>query len=137
MIDPLSLSHSIFRAPQIPAPDPAHPQPRFSNCLTNIGLIEPAASGKYITDQMPVWLTTMNLESYMVTERKVRHYVETHTLAARLVSIVNFFTLLLCLLMDVVDMPSRIRTHLNRGHGKFRSGSRAILSMPAFLLLRH
>lgn len=79
----------------------------------------------------------MNLESYMVTERKVRHYVETHTLAARLVSIVNFFTLLLCLLMDVVDMPSRIRIHLNRGHGKFRSGSRAILSMPAFLLLRH
>jgi hypothetical protein len=78
----------------------------------------------------------MNLESRMVTEREVRHFVESRTLAARLTGILNFITMLLCLLMDMFNMPSEIRIHLNQGHGKFPSGSRAILPRPDSFALR-
>ncbi len=78
----------------------------------------------------------MNLESRMVTEREVRHFVESRTLAARLTGILNFITMLLCLLMDMFNIPSEIRRYLNMEHGKIPSGSCAILSKPASFALR-
>lgn len=79
----------------------------------------------------------MYLESRMVTERAVRHFVGTHTLAARLVSIVNFFTLLLCLLMDMLNTPSEIRITVNNGHGKFPSGGCVPVPLPDSFSLRY
>jgi|GEM_PF-1622075 hypothetical protein len=79
----------------------------------------------------------MNLESCMVTEREVRHYVESRTLAAKLTGIFNFISLLLCLLMDMFNAPSKIRIYLDQGHGKFPSGSRASPPLPdSFALQR-
>jgi hypothetical protein len=73
----------------------------------------------------------------MVTEMKVRHYVESHTLAIKMMRIINFFTTFLCLLMDVIDMPSEIRKPMNQEHGKTSSGTRAFLSPPAFFAVSH
>lgn len=79
----------------------------------------------------------MNLESCMVTERRVRQFVGSRTLAARLTGILNFITMLLCLLMDMFNTPSEIRIYQNQGHGKNPSGSRAFLPRPDSFALRY
>lgn len=79
----------------------------------------------------------MNLESCMVTEMKVRHYVTSHTLAIRMVRIINFFTTFLCVLAGMVEMPSEIRKPLNQQHEETSPGTRAFLSPPAFFAVSH
>ncbi len=78
----------------------------------------------------------MNLESRMVSEREMRHYVESHTIAARLAGIFNFIALLLCLLMDLLNAPSEIRIPVNQERGKILSGSPAVLRRPDSFALR-
>ena len=79
----------------------------------------------------------MNLESRMVTEREVRHYVESRTVAARLAGIFNFITLLLCLLMDLLNAPSEIRIPVNRDRREILSGRPAVLRRPDSFALRY
>ena len=81
--------------------------------------------------------STMNLKSCMVTERGMQHFVKSQTLAAKQTAILNFIPMLLCVLMDMSDMPSKISLHLNQEHGKFSSGTRAFLSLPRSFALRH
>ncbi len=81
--------------------------------------------------------STMNLKSCMVTERGMQHFVKSQTLAAKQTVILNFIPMLLCVLMDMSDMPSKISMHLNQEHGKFSSGIRAFLSLPRSFALRH
>ena len=83
------------------------------------------------------WITTMLLKSCMVTERKMRHYADSRKLAAKVTGILNFITMLLCLLMDMLDMPSEIRIYRNQGPVKLSSGTRAFLYLPAFFTLKH
>lgn len=81
--------------------------------------------------------STMNLKSCMVTERRMQHFVKSQTLAAKQTVIFNFIPMLLCVMMDMSDMPSEISMHLNQEHGKFSSGTRTFLSLPRSFALRH
>ena len=81
--------------------------------------------------------STMNLKSCMVTERGVQHFVKSHTFAAKQTGILNFITMLLCLLMDMLDMPSEIRIYRNQGPVTLSSGARAFLYMPAFFTVKN
>jgi len=73
----------------------------------------------------------------MVTEMKVRHYVTSHTLAIRMVRIINFFTTFLCVLAGMVDMPSGIQQPQNPGHEEHSPGTRAFLFPPLFFAVHH
>jgi hypothetical protein len=79
----------------------------------------------------------MNLESRMVTEREVRRFVGSRTLSAKLVGIFNFITVLLCLLMDMLNVPSEIRIPVNQERGKILSGCPVVLTRPDSFALRY
>ena len=79
----------------------------------------------------------MILEFCMVTEREVRHCVESRTLAAKLTGIFTFISMLLCLLMDMLNMPSGIRIHLKQDHARISAGCRDSVSVPAFFLVHY
>jgi cupin superfamily acireductone dioxygenase involved in methionine salvage len=76
-------------------------------------------------------------EFHMVTEREVRYYVESRTLAAKLTGIFTFITMLLCLLMDMLNMPSGIRIHLKQDHARISAGCRDSASVPAFFSVHY
>ena len=79
----------------------------------------------------------MILEFCMVTEREVRHCVESRTLAAKLTGIFTFISMLLCLLMDMLNMPSGIRIHLKQDHARIAAGCRNNSSLAASLSVHY
>jgi len=53
----------------------------------------------------------------IVTAREMRPYVKSQRDAATYAGFFNFLTLFVCLLADMVRVPSEIKNILNRGHG--------------------
>lgn len=60
-----------------------------------------------------------------VTAREMRPYVKSQRDAATYAAMFNFYTLFVCLLADIVRVPSEIRNILNQGHGHKTMRARA------------
>jgi hypothetical protein len=67
---------------------------------------------------------SMLKDSGTVTAREMRPYVKSQQDATRYAGFFNFSTLFVCLLADMVRVPSEIRNNLNRGHAVILSSAR-------------